>query len=377
MESNPSFIIPRPTKWFMKYQVAVVKTDIGIAEATKKAVNLLGGVDKFIKTGETVLLKPNLFTTKGPETGATTDMRVVLAVNELLKEKGNPTILGECPATAAYTRPDIVFDGLGVRELCKEQEIPITILDREKPVKRSVDGVILNDFWFPESSTSNPVISFPKLKTHALTTLTCAVKNLFGLQQGGTKAHHHVHVSNDAESFSNLLLDLYMAIKDQVKLHVVDAHIAMEGEGPAAGAPVPMGLIIAGADAVAVDLVASTIMGWDPLNEVGTNHLAKQRGIGPSSIHEVEVLGEAIEAVTKPMKKPQIHSDGEMFVKIRMPIEVDEDKCKACGVCEKVCPAQVIKVLDVPEFEMERCIQCFCCVELCPYNALKAIRPDE
>lgn len=361
----------------MKYRVAVVKTDIGVEEATKKAIELLGGITEFIKSGEKVLLKPNLFTTKGPETGATTDMRLVTAVNELLVEAGNETILGECPATAAYTRPDIVFDGLGIRDMCSDCGIPITVLDREKPVKRSFDGVILKDFWFPETATTHAVISFPKLKTHALTTLTCAVKNLFGLQQGGTKAHHHVHVSNDPESFSHLLLDLYQAIEERVKLHVVDAHIAMEGEGPAAGDPLEMGLIIVGDDAVAVDLVSSAIAGWDPQEEVGTNYLARDRGIGPACLDEVEVVGEPIEDVLTPMRKPQIHSDGEMFVKMRMPIEVDEDKCKACGVCEKVCPAKIIKVLDKPVFAMEQCIQCFCCVELCPYDALKAVRPDE
>ena len=360
----------------MKYRVAVVKTDIGVGEATKKTVNLLGGISKFIDAGETVLLKPNLFTVKGPETGATTDMRVVLAVHELLKEQNSPTIVGECPATGSYTRPAIVFDGLGVREMCDKHGIEISILDREAPVKRTVKGGAVNDFWFPESSTTKPVINFPTLKTHVLTTLTCAVKNLFGLQQGGTKAHHHVQMKNDREAFSQMLLDLYTAIQDQVKLHVVDAHIAMEGEGPASGDPVELGLIIAGDDAIAVDVVASAIMGWDPLS-VGTNFLAIQRGIGPSSLDEIEVLGESIDSVMKPMKKPVTHQDSQMFLDIRMPIEVDTEKCKACGVCEKVCPAQVISVLSIPEFDMDRCIQCFCCVELCPYNALKAIRPDE
>jgi uncharacterized protein (DUF362 family) len=249
----------------MKPRVAVVKTDIGVKEATQMAVEILGGIEAFIEPGETVLLKPNLFTVMDSDTGATTDMRVVLGVAELLQRQGSRCVLGECPATGSYTRPDIVFDGLGVRELCESHDIMVNVLDRDLPVRFKVDGDVLKELWFPEMAATHPVISFPKLKTHQLTTLTCAVKNLFGLQQGGTKAHHHVSVANDPESFSRLLVDIYQAIRPQVRLHVVDAHVAMEGEGPTAGDPVPLGLIIVGADAVAVDLVSSAIMDWDPM----------------------------------------------------------------------------------------------------------------
>jgi len=331
----------------MKPVVAVVKTGAGVREAAQKAVELLGGVEAFIEPGETVLLKPNLFTVKGPETGATTDMRVVLGVAELLQRRGSRCILGECPATGSYARPDIVFDGLGVRELCEEHGIEVRVLDRDPPVRFAVDGEVLRELWFP----------FPKLKTHQLTTLTCAVKNLFGLQQGGTKAHHHVSVANDPE-------------------HVVDAHVAMEGEGPTAGDPVQLGLVIAGGDAAAVDLVSSAVMGWDPM-DVGTSYLAAERGLGPGSLDDVEVVGEPIEAVKRRFKKPQIHSDGEMFVRIRMPISCDPDRCVACGVCAQVCPVGAIEVRDTPVFDYTRCIQCFCCAELCPQGALKPVRPDD
>jgi ferredoxin len=151
----------------------------------------------------------------------------------------------------------------------------------------------------------------------------------------------------------------------------------MEGEGPAAGNPVTLGLIISGNDAIAVDLVASALIGLKPQEEVGTNYLAKIRGIGPKNIGDIEILGENIESVKRTFKIPEIHSDGEMFVKIRMPIYCDETKCRSCGICEQICPAKVIKVQEIPDFDMSKCIQCFCCVEICPYDALRAIRPDE
>jgi uncharacterized protein (DUF362 family) len=360
----------------MKPRVAVVKAINDPEAATRKAVKLLGGISKFIDRGETVLLKPNLFTTKGPDTGATTDLRIVLSIAKLLQKRNSHCIIGECPAMASYARPDIVFDKLGVNTICEENNIEVRVLDQDYPVKVSMKGVILRDFWFPETCILHPVISFPKLKTHALTTLTAAVKNLFGLQQGGSKANHHVRVKNDAEAFSHLLLDIYIAIKNQVKLHIVDAVVAMDGEGPTNGNPLELGLIIAGEDAVAVDFVASSLMDWDPL-DVGTNYLAAKRDLGPKCIDDVEIVGESLEEVKKRFKKPQIHSDNEQFFKIRMPLVCDFDKCLRCGICVKICPVGAIKMKGVPKINNNNCIQCFCCTELCPHGALKAVRPPE
>jgi uncharacterized protein (DUF362 family) len=260
----------------VKPRVAIVQVKDNISKALIDGLNLLGGIEKFIKSGESILLKPNLFTTKGPETGATTDMRLVMEFVDLIKKLGCKGIVGECPASASYARPDIVFDGLGVRKLCAENNVDLKVLDRDKPVKIEIDGEILKELWFPETALNYPIINFPKLKTHSLTLLTCAVKNYFGLQQGGSKANHHVRVSNDSKAFSHILLDIYKAIKSQTRLNIVDAIIAMEGEGPTAGAPVNLGLLIIGDDAVAVDIVASTLMGWEPMT-VGTNYLAYQR----------------------------------------------------------------------------------------------------
>ncbi len=361
----------------MKPLVAIVKVEGSVEDAVREAVGLLGGIGEFVKPGGSYLVKPNLFTTITADKGATTDLRIFMTLAEMIEEASAKPVVGECPAMASYARPDIVFDGLGVREICREAGVEINVLDREEPVKMvNEEGEVLKEFWFPRFALEcDGIFNVPKLKTHTLTKLTCAVKNLFGLQQGGTKAHHHVRTGNDPEAFSRLLVDLYGCISDRITLNVVDAVVAMEGEGPTTGDPVDLGLVIAGDDAVAVDMVASAVMGWDPL-EVGTNFLAVERGLGPASLDEVEVVGSPVAVVARPLKRPQIHSDGQAFIDIRMPIECDGEKCTGCGICAEVCPAGAITMHGNPEIHDPSCIQCFCCIELCPNGALRAIRKE-
>ncbi|TRO48038.1 DUF362 domain-containing protein, partial [Candidatus Bathyarchaeota archaeon] len=322
----------------------------------------------------TYLVKPNLFTTRTAQEGATTDLRVVKAVAEVLKEADATPVVGECPAMASYARPDVVFDGLGARGLCEMIGVKLNVLDREPPVKaENPEAEVVGEFWFPRFALDcDGIVNLPKLKTHVLTTLTCAVKNLYGLQQGGQKAHYHVVTENDPERFSRLLVDLYQTIKKQVCLTVVDAVIGMEGEGPTTGDPVDLGLIIAGDDPLAVDVVASRVIGWDPM-EVGTNFIAVERGLG-KSLDGIEVLGAAIEEITRTFEKPRTHQDGQPFIDIRMPIVCDGERCTGCGICSTVCPGKAIEVDGTPQFDDELCIQCFCCIELCPNGALKAVR---
>ncbi len=358
-------------------KVAIVKVENGIEASVREAVNLLGGIKNFAKPGQKFLLKPNLFTTKTPEEGATTDMRIVFAYARLLQESEAEPIVGECTASASYARPDMVFDGLGIKEMCKEAGVELRILDRDAPRHVDVDGVVLEELWFPETAYNvDGIVNFPKLKTHILTTLTCSVKNFFGLQQGGSKANHHVRVGDNPERFSHLLLDIYQAIKPQVTLNIVDAIIGMEGEGPTTGDPVKLGLLIAGEDALAVDIVASSIIGWDPM-EVGTNYLAFKRGLGSRKMNDITIVGEDPSAVMKTFKKPVIHEDLQTFVETRMPIMCSPEKCGGCGICSTVCPVGAIELRTIPEFQDDKCIQCFCCLELCPQGALRVIRKED
>jgi len=361
----------------MGLRVAIVRVEEDIAGAVREAVRLLGGIGRYVKPGGAYLLKPNLFTTISSEKGATTDLGIFMTLAEMIKDAGGKPVVGECPATASYARPDIVFDGLGVRETCREARVEINVLDREEPVRvENPTAEVVKDFWFPKFALEcDGIIYVPKLKTHTLTKLTSAVKNLFGLQQGGTKAHHHVRTGNDPEGFNRLLVDLYGGIRDHVILTVVDAVVAMEGEGPTTGDPVGLGLIIAGEDALAVDIVSTAVMGWDPM-EVGTNFIAADRGLGPGSLEEIEVVGVPIEEAARPFKRPEGFQDGQMFHDVRMPIECNPEACTGCGICVKVCPVDAIAMGEIPELNLPSCIQCFCCIELCPSGALKVVRTE-
>ena len=102
---------------------------------------------------------------------------------------------------------------------------------------------------------ADTIINLPKLKTHGLTYLTLAVKNIFGCIPGARKAQWHVRTSRQgSEYFARMLLDLHTLINPP--LSIVDGIIAMEGKGPGFGNPRDLGLIIAGTDAVAVDAVS-------------------------------------------------------------------------------------------------------------------------
>ena len=123
------------TKCKMKPQVSIIRAEKSLEDAVREAVNLLGGIDRFIKPDGSYLIKPNLFTTIPSEKGATTDLRIFMTLARMIKEKNARPVVGECPATASYARPDIVFDNLGVRETCQKEDVEINVFDREEHVR--------------------------------------------------------------------------------------------------------------------------------------------------------------------------------------------------------------------------------------------------
>ena len=220
------------------------------------------------------------------------------------------------------------------------------------------------------------IISLPKFKTHNLTTLTVAVKNIFGLVPGLHKVHCH-KVAPNFRSFARLLTNVYK--KARPHLSIVDGIIAMEGEGPSSGDPRFLGLVLAGADAVSVDAVAAKLIGLDPFSVPSTKY-AHEAGLGQGELKNIEIKGESIErARAADFKLPKI------LMLYRLPnvllrflcrllpfkMEMDPAKCNKCMLCRDICPEQAIsEVQGRLRVDAKRCILCLCCSEMCPRNAV-------
>ena len=220
------------------------------------------------------------------------------------------------------------------------------------------------------------VISLPKLKTHALTLYTGAIKNMYGTIPGGRKSRIHGITGSNAEHFSEALIDIYSVVPGH--LAIMDGIVGMEGLGPNMGRPKQSNVILASSDFAALDAVSSTVIGFKPL-DIPMLRIAEERGLGTVDVKKIEIAGDTIENVATEYKKPVRIHKGLMFLPAfirnifvetpRLPFAI-KNKCTQCRTCEENCPVDAIKVTEVAVFDYQKCIQCYCCHEICPESAI-------
>ncbi|HEY9247298.1 MAG TPA: DUF362 domain-containing protein, partial [Candidatus Methanoperedens sp.] len=205
---------------------------------------------------------------------------------------------------------------------------------------------------------------------------TGAVKNFYGVIPGSGKAAIHRQAPTE-ESLSQAVVDIFSALKPQ--LAVMDGIVGMEGEGATNGTPIASNVILSSLDCVALDAVASEVMGFQH-EDILTTRFANRRGLGIGELGKIEVIGEKIEDVRLDFKK-----SGYMYYKLPSflgkfifkyyenisKVAISEKDCKKCGICLESCPASAITLLPHPLINQEKCIRCYCCHELCRNGAVK------
>ncbi|UCH78411.1 MAG: DUF362 domain-containing protein [Candidatus Coatesbacteria bacterium] len=338
-----------------------------------------GGWDCLVPPGLPVLLNPNLMSAREPARAVTTHPLFCEVLARIWRERGREVLIGDSPAGAVRGLRR-VWEATGVAEAARAAGARLVSLETEGSVARPVASRFLNEIRLTALADTAAVVSLPKLKTHFLTILTGALKNGLGLIPGLAKAEFH-RLAPHPDDFAELLVDIAPAL--QPAFTFVDAVVGLEGDGPASGEVRPFGLVVAGANAAAVDIVLTRLCGFEA-EEVPTVRLSLARKLAPPEpevvllgLRETDLVFDDVAAPgslwLRHLPRPVLRFAGKQFV-IRPAVR--EEACTGCRACVESCPVGAARMEgERAVIDPAKCIQCLCCYETCADEAVY-LRPS-
>jgi len=338
--------------------------------------------------GKIILVKPNLVMAKKPELAATTHPAVLRALAEVLAEFAPKKIVIADSAGGPYNPPalQVLYRTCGLMSLA---ELPFVELNTDC----SFDNVEMENglrlrhcHMIRPAVEADVCINVCKLKTHGLTGLSCATKNLFGLIPGVEKFEMHATFPQ-IEDFSEMLVDITEYMRGHTEyIALCDGILGMEGNGPTHGTPVEAGVLLASRSPYALDVMAEHIIGCDR----AVLHLdaAAKRGLVVRDWQEIPLLSADEDASLPALSFRKPDSTSGKFLKnlsgimggrlaeafAARPV-IKASSCVGCGVCVQSCPVHTIALVTkkqkkIASITPDKCIRCYCCQELCPKGAV-------
>ena len=344
-----------------------------VADRLGALLEPLGGMGRFVRPGERVLLKPNLLSASSPERCVTTHPEVVRAAAILVMDAGAHPFIGDSPGLDGFSG---VAAKTGMAAVAAELGIPCAELDDPVPLPMAEGSVFQRVEVSRKAVEADRIINLPKLKTHSQMMLTLGVKNLFGTVVRQRKASWHYTVGLDRDVFADLHLDIARSLAPA--LTIMDGIGGMEGKGPGNGRPRTFGLLGASADPLTLDLRLCALLGAD-LQAFPLYRSAKRRNLLPKDVGTT--AGEfPPDVVFEKVDIPRLDSlhllpslldgFGKRHLSSR-PVQRPRD-CIGCGKCVEVCPAKAMtrKAQNIIDINYKKCIRCYCCQEVCPADAI-------
>ena len=366
--------------------------DYGQAEERLvQLVDLMGGMNLFVNKGETIALKANLLRAGTPDEAVSTHPAVVSAVARMVKKSGaEPFIVDSPGAGFRFTEKVLtkIYNTNGMSKAADESGAKLNF-DTTFEIVSFPDGKLIKRFEIiTPILRADGILNLCKLKSHTFTAMTGAVKNNFGVIPGLAKPGYHAKLM-DTGRFANMLLDLMSIVSSRIS--IMDAVIAMEGDGPSGGDPKQVGVFLGGTNPLALDVVAGEIIGL-PRESNPILLEAENRGMQPNHMDQVELIGADISGLRTPdFKLPRTISQGTGFSdhltwwqrplqplfkdSLTLKPRISKEKCIACGACHEACPVKAIAMVKSQEkphaqIDDEKCIRCYCCHEMCADDAV-------
>jgi uncharacterized protein (DUF362 family)/NAD-dependent dihydropyrimidine dehydrogenase PreA subunit len=345
----------------------LVRRVTDLALAVQEVLDFLA----FDFAGRRVWLKPNLLGPFAPEDGVTTDPELVRQVVRQLKQRGAKEVwVADSPSGNVSGQLRAVLARTGVVDASEGHFHDQSAEPVAMPVKsRFVSEVSV----FSIIGQADVILSLPVFKTHGLTLLTGAIKNMYGVVIGGQKSRFHA-LAQSADEFAELVVDIYQAIPVPM-LHIMDALRGMDGQmGPSAGRVLKLGTLLAARNGVALDAVMTLMAGWNP-ERIPTTRIAGERGLGPVEHDDIEITGDFAPIPGFRMPSAMAATSVGRFIRfgyslyLRRPVLVPE-RCTRCNLCIENCPVQAITMqARGPRIDRRTCVLCYCCLECCSEHA--------
>jgi uncharacterized protein (DUF362 family)/NAD-dependent dihydropyrimidine dehydrogenase PreA subunit len=375
-----------------KSMVAIIKCySYNLKEVTDsimKGIELLGGIRKFFLQNKKILIKPNVLVASLPEKCIMTHPSIFEATCICLKEAECKIFYGDSPALyCEWGKCKNAMKKAGFTEIAEKYGAEVADFDNGISVTHSNSKYHKKFVLAKGVLEADGIVSLPKLKTHGLTTITGAIKNQYGCVPGVYKGQYHAQAP-DIKEFSMLLAEITSYIKP--KLYIMDAIMAMEGNGPQNGNPKKLNTILISEDPVALDTIACRLINLDP-SYVPTISAGEEEGLGTANFEQIECVGDKLEDLICPhfkvRREPVIKIPKNIFIKsirnafVQRPV-IDSSICNRCGTCINACPVNPKAIgwtkagrVKPPVYNYNNCIRCFCCHEMCPRGAIKIKNP--
>lgn len=263
------------------------KSLVAVAEGTdypaitRKAINAVGGLKQYIKSGDVVVVKPNMGWDRTPELAANSHPLVVR------------TVVEECLAAGAKkvkvfdhtcNDPRRCYVNSGIEKALKGiKGVECKQIEQERFRMTTLNGQFLKEWeLYDEALSANVFINLPVAKHHGLSRLTLGLKNIMGVM-GGNRGFTH-------RNLAVALADVNSRLKSH--LTIIDATRILTAHGPQGGNPADVRIlnkVIASADIVAADAYATTLFGMKP-TDIAVTVEAHKRGLGQMNLDKMRVV---------------------------------------------------------------------------------------
>ena len=248
------------------------------------AVEKLGGMKKYIKKGEVVVVKPNIAWDSSPEFGANTHPIVAKTVVELCLEAGAKKVN---VFDRSANEPRRSYKNSGIQDAIKEiddDRVEISFVENHKFVTLDIKGGVGLKQWsfYKEALKADKLINVPVAKHHGLAKLTIGMKNMMGVI-GGSRGDIHRGLDQN-------LVDINTVVKSD--LTIVDATRIMISNGPTGGSLdfiKKMDTVIASPDIVAADSYTATLFGLKG-DDLGYVNIAYKTGLGEKDLNKIKIV---------------------------------------------------------------------------------------